>query len=118
MDPNIDKRYEDEVLLFVRKGVWREALLAPWGDGQLLASSNTPTPTHIHPCHTIPCHNISTHPAAKSPQLLFSSGMECTGPHPNPFSPSKKVGLSLIRARGVNEGFNISASNLKVDSCD
>ena len=57
-------------------------------------------PRTYTPYHTIPCHNISTHPAAKSPQLLFSSGMECTGPHPNPFSASEKVGLSLNRARG------------------
>ena len=70
-DPNIDKRYEDKVLWFVRKGARREAFLAPWGDGQGLASSNTPTPTHIHPYHTIPHHTTPQPTMRRGPGHLL-----------------------------------------------
>ena len=50
------------------------------------------TPTHT----PMPCRA-----AAKSPQLLFSSAMECNMPHPNPFSPADKVGLLWMRSKGL-----------------
>ena len=82
------QKKETNFLWFVRKGAKREALLAPGGDGQGLAGSNTHTP--------MPCRA-----AAKSPQLLFSSAMECNMPHPNPFSPADKVGLLWMRSKGL-----------------
>ena len=43
------QKKETNFLWFVRKGAKREALLAPGGDGQGLAGSNTHTHTHAMP---------------------------------------------------------------------
>ena len=59
------------------------------------------TPTLPHPYTHTP---TACWAAAKSPQLLFPSGMECTGPLQNPFIACLKGWTFVDEAHKVNKG--------------